>query len=338
MTHEAFPQPPTENQDALLDNDLSQHVALLHDVEVIARSIDMVPARSDLGRYLASPAIELEKGEDGHTRTVEADYSNGDRFKQDTEVALGAVKDGKIGRIRLMSGMVNAHHDAHKGSATPNLRYAFEDLHHLSITGNSGFHSMMNPEGRTIGALEYDGRENEVADANVTLLADGAAAILDGERAVMFDAASEHGSRHKMYGLTDPQTGERLQNAFLMVGGGTFKDKDGSTSNFSNIAWADLVLIPDEKIAEVKQAKTLPEDVEQPEFDIDKVDWEPFQHPTFKVKRTGGKVDEGGWNIKQIKLVDRIPYAVITSWNNQHGGIQKTIPLDELISWQNEEN
>lgn len=342
MTHEAFPQPPAENQDALLDNDLSQQVAL-QEVEVLARSLDMVPTRSDLGKYLAAPDKQFVEGHDGHSHLEKTGLSNYDAFKKDMAKAVDEFGQGKVARVSLMHGSVNGHIDAHKGSSIDNLRYAFEDLRHLSITGDSGFHTMLNPSGKTVGNLEFD-KKDQVSDENSELLAKGAAAILEGQNTVMFgDYKGE--PRTKMYGMTDPATGERLKNTFLLVGSGTFSDKEGTASNFSNLAWADVVLIPEDKLTQIsEQATSEQKEVaisgETPAveaFNIDNVDWEPFQHPTFKVKRTGGKFDEGGWNIKEITEDSGRHYAVITSWDKQRGGIQKEVPLEELIRWQNEE-
>lgn len=320
--------------------------AVLHDMEVVARSLDMVPRNSELGVYLAAPDKQFIKDASGRDVLQETGLSNYDKIKQDTEKAIDDFNQGKVAKVQLVHGMVNGHLDAHKGSTTKNLRYAFEDLRHMGITGNAGFHTMLNPSGRTIGKLELQGKNEDTGDQNSDMLAKGAAAIRAGENMVMFNDYKDE-PRTKMYGMVDPTTGERLQNVFLAVGSGTFSDKEGTASNFSNLAWAEIVLIPDEKIAAVsekgvdqpntQEIDMKPElDADTEVFDIDKVDWEPFQHDTFKVKRTGGTVDNGGWNLREVQEKNGTYYAVITAWSAQ-GTLQKTIPMEDLVRWQSEE-
>lgn len=319
-----------------------QQQAVLHDMEVVARSLDMVPRHSELGQYLADPDKEFVKDASGRDVMHETGLSNYDKFKQDTVSAMDAFVQGEVAKIPLVHGMVNGHIDAHKGSSIKNLRYAFEDLRHMGITGNAGFHNMLNPSGRTLGKLDLQGRGEQTGDHNSEMYAKGAAAIRAGENAVMFNDYKDE-PRTKMYGMIDPTTGERLQNAFLVVGSGTFSDKEGTASNFSNVAWAEIVLVPDEKIEAVSQPATQEIDMKkelaaEPEaFNIDKVDWTPFQHDTFKVKRTGGAVDNGGWNLREVKEQNGTYYAVITAWSKQ-GTLEKTVPMEQLVRWQSEES
>jgi hypothetical protein len=340
MTHNQYPQPQ--------DNLEQANEAVLHDAEVIARTIEMIPAHSDMAEYLAKPDTKLEKGSDGYSHSVETGYSRYDGLKLGMAKALDDVSQGKVGRVKLLAGMVNGHIDTHKGSSIPNLRYAFEQVGHFNITGNSGFHSMLNKSGEVVGKLNLGAVEQETDEESVTSLVAGAAKIREGSAVVMFNGYNDQPDT-KMYGLRDPQTGELLKNTFMLVKSGTFGDKDGTASNFSNMAFAEFVMLPDEKLQSVMEAD---EQVEQPAteaidmqaelagepevFDIDKVDWSPFQDPTFKVRRSDGSVDNGGWTLREIKEYNGVHEAIITSWDNKLGPIQKTIPLEKLVEWQKE--
>jgi len=318
-----------------LQENIEQNEQILHDVEVIARTLDMVPRRSDLGQYLASPATEIVKDHDGHSRAVDAKYSNFDKIKMDTETALQDYSQGKVGRIKILAGMVNGYVDAHKGSSIKNMRWAFEQLDHFNITGNSSFHSLLNKSGEIAGKLEIAKPDTPEEEANNKVLALGAARIRSGQRTVMFNSYKDEPDT-KMYGMRDPETGELLQNTFMLVKSGTFTDKDGTTSNFSNMAFAEVVVVP-ENLIEESVAPT-PETEGAP-FDIDAVDWSKLKDGHFKVKRTGGAIDEGGWQIREV-LTSKSGlqhFAVISSWDRQRGSIQKTVPLEQLIQWQSDE-
>lgn len=314
---------------------------IVHDAEVIARTMDMIPAHSDLGKYLARPDTKLEKGSDGHIRAVDAEHSNYDGFKHGMAKAIDNVGQGKVGRVKLLAGMVNGHIDSHSHSSSPNLRYAFEQLAHFNITGNASFHSMLNKSGEVVGKLSLGGWDSEANESDADTLAAGAVKIKEGQPTVMFDGYNDRPDT-KMYGMRDPETGELLENTFMLVKSGTFDDKDGTASNFSNMAFAEIVMLPDELLAKAKQPQASEvASVEQAKteqtFDIDKVDWAPFQSNQFKVERTGGKIDEGGWTINKITERDGEYYAIIRGWDKALGGVQKTVLLKDLVRWQTSE-
>lgn len=316
---------------------VEQNEQILHDVEVVARTLDMVPARSDLGQYLASPATEIVKDADGHSRAIDAKYSNIDKIKSETEIALQDYAQGKVGRVKILSGMVNGYIDAHQGSKTKNMRWAFEQLSHFNITGSADFHSLLNRSGQIAGKLDFAKPDSPEEETNNRVLAQGAARIRDGHRAVMFNNYKDEPDT-KMYGMRDPETGELLQNTFMLVKSGTFTDKDGTTSNFSNLAFAEVVMVPEDLIVKTSEptAETTPEAVE-PSFDIDAVDWDKLKDGHFKVRRTGGAIDEGGWQIRQVTDKNGQYVAEITSWDKQRGQITKIVPIERLLSWQEEE-
>lgn len=330
-----FPEKDPNEHENLETN---EHI--LHDVEVVARTLDMVPARSDLGRYLAKPATEIVKGPDGHSRAVDADYSNYDKIKTDTVTALEDFSDDRVGRVKILSGMVNGHIDAHKGSDMLNMRWAFEQLNHFNITGDASFHKMLNKSGEVVGKLDIAKAGSPEAAEIDKVLAVGAAKIRDGHTAVMFDNYKDEADT-KMYGMKDPETGELLANTFMVVKSGTFTDKYGTSSNFSNIAFADIVMIPEPLISEAtkpQEPEPISTESATEQFDIDKVDWKLLEDDKFKVRRTNGSVDEGGWKIHEIMTGrNNKHYAVIRSWNRQHGSIEKTIFLEELVNWQTAE-
>ncbi len=168
------------------------------------------------------------------------------------------------------------------------------------------------------------------------MLAEGANRILEGKSAVMYVDGKGEPSQ-KLVGMRDPQTGELLKNTFMLIKSGTFYDKEGTASGFSNMAFANIVMIPDAKLesARAPEVEVADTTAEQPAFDIDKVDWSLFQD-NFKVHRSGGKIDESGWQLKDVQQDSNgVHKALITGWDAQKGGsVQKIVSLEQLVNWQ----
>lgn len=310
----------------------SPEADIVPQLEVIARTFDMIPDKSGLGQYLAGNAKEIYKDASGFERVRDADHSEYDEIKEDIVSARSAFEAGNIGDIRLIRGMINANYDAHRGSKNPNLRNAFEHLASFGITGSSDFHTMFNPSGETVGEVKIGAPDDEQINAhNDAAYATGAAKILDGASTVML--VDEEGKpTTKMYGMRDPQTGELLPNAFLTVKSGTYFDKEGSASPFSNMAFATVKLIPSEKIESTKQSSSA-ENAETP-FDIDQVDWSVFEGD-FKVLRSDGNIDTSGWKLRSVEEEKGRHYAVLAGWDASKGGsVDKTIWVEDLVKWQ----
>lgn len=317
---------PAEAPDASID-------PIIQQLEVLSRTLDMIPNDSALERYFAEPATELVDDDKGHKIVKEKDHSQLDEVKFSMGRAFEDYQNGEIGTVRLMYGSVNAFYDAHRGTGIPNMRNTFEQLSHFNITGSSSFHNLLNRKGRNAGKLELSmpGKMFQ-SENNKAKLAKGAVDILDGVGAVMYDGFDDKPT-YKLYGMRNPETGELLPNTFMFIMSGTFSDKDGTESNFSNLASANVVLIPDEIIERARQ----PEAVSEGKFDINKVDWSLLEDGHFRVHRSGGGVDKGGWTIKEVKEIDGVYKATIRSWDSQKGTIEKKIPVERLIEWQQKE-
>jgi hypothetical protein len=324
----------SDNKNAAPQAEISLPQAdIVPQLEVIARSFDMIPDDSGLGQYLASNAKEIYKDAAGIARVRDTDHSEYDEIKEGIVSASSAFESGKVGDIRLISGTVNADYNTHKHSLNPNLRNAFEHLALFDITGSSDFHTMFNPSGETVGEVKIGAPNDEqINAANDAAYATAAAKILEGAPTVML--VDEKGrTTTKVYGMRDPQTGELLPNAFLTIHSGTYSDKEGSASPFSNMAFATIKLIPSENIESAKQPNIV-ENAEEAPFDIDQVDWSVFAGD-FKVLRSDGNIDTTGWKLRSVEEEKGKHYAVLSGWDPAKGGpVTKSIWVEDLVKWQ----
>ncbi|MBA3758636.1 hypothetical protein H0X10_03335 [Candidatus Saccharibacteria bacterium] len=115
---------------------------------------------------------------------------------------------------------------------------------------------MLNKSDEVVGKLDFAKPDSTDERNNDRVLALGATKIREGKTSVMFDNYNDEPDT-KIYGMRDPETGELLSNTFMLVKSGTFTDKDGTASNFSNMAFADVVMIPDSLLAEASKTTSL---------------------------------------------------------------------------------
>lgn len=209
-------------------------------------------APSPLSNYMDTPATVFRQDHAGRSMPYEAGYSRGEEVKSNLEHAISEASEGRVGVAPIIGGSVNGHYNVGH-STMPNLRTAFEHLDELfqatPLRGSTKFHELFSgfkPE-QADSSMGYVFAGVQPGSAEEAQVVQAARITQEAGRPTRY--IDENGKPDgKLIPLLDTVSGAVMPNVFLQVHGSIYADEQGTASAFSNMVFANLIVLPDRLI------------------------------------------------------------------------------------------